>query len=73
LLLASIMPIAFATNLIRVLVLILVTFHFGEEAGQSFFHGSAGMALFAVALLLLLGFDALLRRLPALRRSEAAA
>jgi exosortase B len=63
LLLASILPIAFATNLIRVLVLILVTVHLGEEAGLSFFHGSAGMVLFAVALLLLLGFDALLRRL----------
>jgi exosortase B len=73
LLLASILPIAFVTNLIRVLVLILVTFHFGEEAGQSFFHGSAGMALFALALVLLLGFDALLRRLPPLRRSEAPA
>lgn len=71
LLLASILPIAFATNLIRVLVLVLVTFHFGEEAGESFFHGSAGMALFALALLLLLGFDALLRRLPPLRRSQA--
>lgn len=70
-LLASIMPIALATNLIRVLVLILVTFHFGEEAGLSFFHGSAGMALFAVALLLLLGFDALLGRLPRLRWPEA--
>ncbi len=71
LLLASIVPIALATNLIRVLVLILVTFHLGDEAGQSFFHGSAGMALFAIALLLLLGFDALLRRLPPLRESEA--
>jgi len=71
LLLASIVPIAVATNVIRVLVLVLVTFHLGEEAGESFFHGSAGMALFAVALLLLLGFDALLRRLPPLRRSEA--
>jgi exosortase B len=71
LLLASIVPIALATNLIRVLVLILVTFHLGDEAGQSFFHGSAGMALFAIALLLLLGFDTLLRRLPPLRRSEA--
>jgi exosortase B len=71
LLLASIVPIALAANIIRVLVLILVTFHLGDEAGQSFFHGSAGMALFAIALLLLLGFDALLRRLPPLRRSEA--
>lgn len=71
LLLASIVPIALTANFIRVLILILVTFHLGDEAGQSFFHGSAGMALFAVALLLLFGFDALLRRLPPLRRSEA--
>ena len=71
LLLASIVPIALAANIIRVLILILVTFHLGDEVGQSFFHGSAGMALFAIALLLLLGFDALLRRLPPLRRSEA--
>lgn len=70
LLLASIVPIALTANFIRVLILILVTFHLGDEAGQSFFHGSAGMALFAVALLLLFGFDALLRRLPPLRRSE---
>jgi hypothetical protein len=31
---------------------------------QSFLHEFAGMTLFAIALLLLLGFDALLRRLP---------
>lgn len=67
LLLASIVPIALAANIIRVLILILVTFYLGDEAGQSFFHGSAGMALFATALLLLLGLDALLHRLPALR------
>lgn len=71
LLVASIVPIALAANFLRVLILILVTFHLGEEAGQSFFHGSAGMALFVTALLLLLGFDALLHRLPPLRGSEA--
>jgi exosortase len=71
LLLASIVPIAVAANFIRVLILILVTFHLGDDAGQSFFHGSAGMALFVTALLLLLGFDALLRRLPPVRGSWA--
>ena len=72
-LLASIVPIALTANVARVLILSLITFHLGEEAGQSFLHGSAGMALFATALLLLLGLDALLRRLPRLRRSEAGA
>jgi exosortase B len=71
LLLASIVPIALAANVLRVLILVLVTFHLGDEVGQSFFHGSAGMALFAVALLLLLGLDALLHRLPVLARAAA--
>jgi exosortase B len=70
LLLASIVPIALAANILRVLALTLITFHFGDAAGQSFFHGSAGMALFAAALLLLLGLDALLRQVPAFRPSR---
>ena len=70
LLLASIVPIAIAANFLRVLALALITFHFGDAAGQGFFHGSAGMALFAVALLLLLGLDVLLRQVPAFRPSR---
>jgi len=73
LLLASIIPIALAANILRVLILILITFHLGDGAGQSFLHVFAGMTLFATALLLLLGFDALLRRLPALRGPGAPA
>jgi exosortase B len=72
-LLASIIPIALAANIVRVLILILMTFHLGDEAGQSFLHGFAGMTLFAAALLLLIGFDALLRRVPALRGAGAPA
>jgi exosortase B len=65
LLLASIVPIAVAANVARVLILTLITFYFGEEAGQSFLHGFAGMTLFATTLLLLLGLDVLLlQRLP---------
>jgi exosortase B len=63
-LLASIAPIALVANVARVLILTLITFYFGEEAGQSFLHGFAGMTLFATALLLLLGLDVLLQRLP---------
>src|SRR5207344_1473437 len=36
LIVASILPIAFAANIVRVLVLILVTYHFGDAAGQGF-------------------------------------
>jgi exosortase B len=63
-LLASIAPIALVANVARVLLLTLITFYLGEEAGQSFLHGFAGITLFATALLLLLGLDALLQGLP---------
>lgn len=55
-----ILPISFAANVIRVLVLVLVTYHMGDEAGQGFLHGFAGMVLFTVALLLTYGADRLL-------------
>jgi exosortase len=70
-LLASIMPIALAANFMRVLILTLMTFHLGDEVAQSFLHGFAGMTLFAIALLLLLGLDVLLHRMPGLGRSGA--
>ena len=56
-LLAAILPIAFIANVVRVMVLVLVTYHFGDEAGQGFVHGAAGIVLFMVALLLLFGLD----------------
>ena len=70
---ASILPIALAANFVRVLILTLMTFHLGDEVAQSFLHEFAGMTLFATALLLMLGFDALLRRLPVLNRPGAPA
>jgi len=57
-----VLPIAFAANIIRVLILILVTFHFGDEAGQGFVHTFAGMLLFGVGLVMLLGTDNILGR-----------
>jgi exosortase B len=56
-----ILPISFAANIIRVMILVLVTYHFGDEAGQGFVHRFAGMVLFAVGLVLMLGADRLLR------------
>ena len=59
-LVASLLPIAFAANVIRVLVLVLVTFYLGDAAGQGFIHGMAGILLFVVGLIVLVALDALL-------------
>jgi exosortase B len=64
-----IIPISFAANITRVLILVLVTYHFGDAAGQGFVHGFAGMVLFIVGLLLILLTDRLLR-LPFQGRNE---
>jgi len=56
-----IVPISFMANVIRVIVLALITYHFGDEAGQGFLHGFAGLVLFMAALLLITGADSLLR------------
>ncbi len=60
LLVISILPIAFCANLLRVLILVLVTYHLGDEAGQGFTHIFAGIILFVVALVLLFVLDGLL-------------
>jgi exosortase B len=60
--LLSILPIAFAANIVRVLFLILITYHFGDAAGQGFLHGSAGMVLLLAALAILLILDSILAR-----------
>ena len=63
-------PIAFAANVTRVLILVLVTYHFGDEAGQGFIHSAAGIVLFVVATLFMLVADKLLSYMPALRRER---
>lgn len=56
-----IIPISFTANVIRVVVLTLVTFYLGDAAGQGFLHGFAGMVLFVTALILILSIDSLLQ------------
>lgn len=68
--LASILPIAFAANIVRVVVLILVTYHLGDEAGQGFLHGAAGIVLLIVALAFLFMLDALLAAFLRPKRTE---
>lgn len=53
-------PTAFLANVCRVMILVLVTYYFGDEAGQGFVHGFAGMVLFMVALMLMIAIDRVL-------------
>jgi len=65
-----IVPISFTANVIRVMTLSLITYHFGDAAGQGFLHGFAGMVLFLSALLLIIGFDAALQTFDAYRQQH---
>ncbi len=57
-----IIPISFTANVIRVMVLALITYHFGDEAGQGFLqHQGAGMVLFLTALMFIIATDSGLR------------
>jgi exosortase B len=56
-----IIPISFSANVIRVIVLTLITYYFGDAAGQGFLHGFAGMVLFVTALVLILSIDSALQ------------
>jgi exosortase B len=62
-----IIPISFTANVIRVMTLSLITYHFGDAAGQGFLHGFAGMVLFMSALVLIIGFDSALQAFEAYR------
>ena len=62
LLVLAIVPIAFAANIVRVISLVLITYHFGDAAGQGFLHGAAGIVLMLVALLAFFALDGVLSR-----------
>jgi EpsI family protein len=57
LLVASIVPIAVAANILRVLALVLVTVHHGPEAAAGALHELLGLSVFVIALLMLVGLD----------------
>ena len=60
LLLGSIIPIAFFSNVIRVVLLVLITYYFGDEVGQGFAHKAAGFVLFLAALMSFVLLDGLI-------------
>jgi exosortase len=72
LLFAAILPIAIFVNLIRVLTLILITYHFGDAVAQGFIHNFAGIVLFGLSLSLMVLVDFLIRRFARPAQSVAA-
>jgi exosortase len=65
LLLVGIIPIALAANLLRVMIVILLTYHVSDAVAQSFVHGLAGIFTFALSLA---GLSALDRFLTSVKR-----
>lgn len=55
----SILPIAIAANIIRVAMLVLLTYFLGYDVGQGFLHHAAGLLMFAVALMMVFVVDAI--------------
>lgn len=53
----AILPVAIFANLVRVLALILLTYHAGEAAAQGFLHNFAGITMFVTALLAIFAID----------------
>ena len=66
-----IIPISFISNVIRVMSLTLITYYYGDEAGQGFLHEFAGVVLFLSALILIVSIDALLQYIVKLRALKA--
>jgi exosortase len=62
LLVISAVPIAIFTNALRVFVTGILAQYFGEKAAEGFFHEFAGMAVFGLAMVMLVGVGALLRK-----------
>ncbi|AKR43395.1 exosortase B [Methylophilus sp. TWE2] len=58
-----IIPISFTANTIRVIAITLITYYFGDEVGQGFVHGFAGIVLFMVALILIITIDTLIQKM----------
>nr|WP_245842946.1 exosortase V [Sphingomonas laterariae] len=59
LLMFAIIPVAILANFMRVLILVLITYHFGEAMAQGFIHNFAGVTMFAISVLGIFAVDAL--------------
>lgn len=52
-----IVPVAIAANIIRVIILVLITHYWGDAAAQGFLHSTAGLMMFVLALLGIFAID----------------
>ena len=57
--LAMLAPIAIFANVVRVALLVLITYYLGYDAGQNFLHDAAGLLMFACALAGVFAVDAI--------------
>lgn len=71
-LLCLIIPVAVTANVLRIVTLILLTYHFGDAVGQGFLHVTAGLFLFAVVLVLMFAIDNVVSRLLRVRSGAPA-
>lgn len=56
-LIALVIPVAVFTNLLRVMILVLITWYFGNRYAQGIYHDFTGIAVFVMALALLAFID----------------
>jgi exosortase len=57
-----VVPIAIVANVLRIIILILLTYFLGDAVGQGFLHVTAGLFLFAISLSIMFGIDSLASR-----------
>ena len=63
-------PIAIVSNAIRIMGAGLLTYHFGHEMAEGFFHEFSGWVIFVAALVLMFGCHWLLRKLPGAKEKQ---
>ncbi len=68
LLIASILPVSFLANLLRVLLLVTMTYYFGDGVTSGFFHDLSAAVLFTAALLSIFLVDSVLLAISHLKR-----
>jgi exosortase B len=70
-LVSLVVPIAILANIIRIIVLVLLTYFFGDAVAQGFLHKTAGLFLFGTALALVFAVDHLASGFIERRRAKA--
>jgi exosortase len=68
-----IVPVALLANLVRVIILVLITYHLGNAAAQGFLHSTAGLVMFATALIGIFLVDGLMTPVRRMLMRRAAA